>query len=86
MTISILDPDVWPRVERAIIEERARRMSDLLHVATLDGMRQQQGFIEALDWVMAEARPPPPPSPRPPAPEPRAWRQLFADATEEEDE
>lgn len=51
--------DVWPRLRRAIEVERGRRIADLLYVATLEGMRQQQGFIEALDWILAEAQPKP---------------------------
>ena len=57
MSFSIVEYDLWPRVSTAIQIERARRMGDLLHVATVEGMRKQQGFIEALDWVLAEAQP-----------------------------
>ena len=38
---------------------RADKIEGLLHAATLDGLRQQQGFVEALDWVLAEAKPAP---------------------------
>lgn len=61
MSFSIVDYDPWPRVSVAITAERDRRMSDLLHVATIEGMRQEQGFIAALDWVLAEAQPKPVP-------------------------
>jgi hypothetical protein len=55
MSFSIVDYDPWPRVSVAIEAERARRMGDLLHVATIEGMRKEQGFIEALDWVLDQA-------------------------------
>lgn len=58
---SLTEVDVWPRVAVAIEAERDRRMGDLLHVATIEGMRKQQGFIEALDWVLEEGRPKPRP-------------------------
>lgn len=61
MSFSIVEYEIWPRVSVAIEAERARRMGDLLHVATVEAMRQQQGFISALDWVMAEAQPKPQP-------------------------
>ena len=56
---SISEADVWPRVRRAVADERERRYGDLLAVATLEMMRHEQGFIAALDWVLAEARPKP---------------------------
>lgn len=61
MSFSIVDYDPWPRVSAAIQAERDRRMSGLLHVPTIEGMRKQQGFIEALDWVLEEAQPKPVP-------------------------
>lgn len=61
MSFSIVDYDPWPRVSADIQVERARRIGDLLHVATIEGMRAQQGFIEALDWVLAQAQPKPQP-------------------------
>ena len=61
MSSSITEYDVWPRVREAILTERGRRMGGLLHVATLEGMRMEQGFIEALDWVLEEAKPKPAP-------------------------
>ena len=57
MSFSITESDVWPRVARAIVEERDRRMQGLLYVGSLEAMRHQQGFIEALNWVMDEAKP-----------------------------
>lgn len=61
MSFSITETDIWPRVARAVVEERARCMQGLLHVRSLEDMRRQQGFIEALDWVLDEARPAPQP-------------------------
>lgn len=52
-----IETDPWPVLKPKIVAERARRVEDLLHVATLDAMRQEQGFVEALDWVLAEAAP-----------------------------
>lgn len=57
---NLIETDHWPVLRQKIAAERERRMADLLHVATLDGMRQQQGFIEALDWIAAQAEPAPP--------------------------
>ncbi|HWG71258.1 MAG TPA: hypothetical protein VN692_17710 [Steroidobacteraceae bacterium] len=61
MSFSITESDLWPRVARSIVEERARRLRDLLHVGTVEAMRKEQGFIEALDWVVGEASPKPEP-------------------------
>lgn len=60
--LDLIESDDWPRIRHAIQVERARRIEGLLFVATLDGMRKQQGFIEALDWVTEEALPKPVPS------------------------
>ncbi len=55
--LELIESDVWPAIRQKISEERERRLSDLLNVATIEEMRAQQGFIEALDWVVNEARP-----------------------------
>ena len=57
----LIETDPWPTLKPKIMAERAARIEGLLHVPTLDGMRQQQGFVEALDWVLEEARPKPAP-------------------------
>jgi hypothetical protein len=53
----LIETDPWPTLKPKIMREREDRLNALLHAATLDGMRQQQGFIEALDWVIEEAKP-----------------------------
>jgi len=57
----LIETDPWPTLKPKILQEREDRMESLLHAATLEGVRQQQGFIEALDWVIAEAKPKPAP-------------------------
>lgn len=59
MSFSITETDVWPRLREKIAAERARRIADLLFVSTLEAMRMEQGFVQALDWVLEEARPRP---------------------------
>lgn len=59
MSFSITETDVWPRLSGAIMDERAARHDGLLHVTTIDQLIRQQSWIEALDWVLAEARPKP---------------------------
>ena len=56
---SLTESDVWPRVARAIYDERTRRIEGLLHIQSIEAMRLEQGFIEALDWVVAESKPKP---------------------------
>ena len=56
----LLESDVWPRLRVAIATNRKDRMAGLLNVATLEGMRKEQGYIEALDWVLEEAKTKPP--------------------------
>jgi hypothetical protein len=60
VSFSIAETDHWPHIEREIRAERDRRIGDLLYVATLDAMRKEQGFVEALDWVLQLAHPKPP--------------------------
>lgn len=64
MTIpfDLIESDSWPLLRQKIAAERERRLNDLLHVATLEGMRKEQGFIDALDWIVDEAKPKPRPS------------------------
>lgn len=52
----IIETDVWPVLRQKIHEERGDRLESLLHAQTLDGLTRQQGFIEALDWVMDASR------------------------------
>ena len=54
----LLESDVWPRLRGEIAAEKQSRLEGLLHVTTLDGMRKEQGFIGALDWIMTRANPP----------------------------
>lgn len=58
MSSSITEYDAWPRVRTAIEDELAQRLYDLRTV-TPDNLRVQQARIEALEWVLAEARPKP---------------------------
>lgn len=44
-------------MRHSIADERQRRMEGLLTVTTLDQLCRQQSWIEALDWVLAEAKP-----------------------------
>lgn len=57
----LIETDPWPLLKPKILEKRTHELEGLLHAATLDGLRQRQGFIEALDWVLAEAKPKPMP-------------------------
>jgi hypothetical protein len=59
--VELLEPESWPALRERIHQERARRVEGLLRVMNLDGLKNQQGFIEALDWVLEEAKPKPPP-------------------------
>ena len=61
----LIESDVWPRLREEIAAERRRRMEGLLNVATLEGMRKEQGFIECLEWVLDRANPPKPDDERP---------------------
>jgi len=61
MSFSITESDVWPRVARAIRENRAECMEGLLRCADLDAIRRMQARVETLDWVMDEAKPKKPP-------------------------
>lgn len=52
----LIETDPWPTLKPKIMAERADRMEALLRV-TKEALPQQQGFIEALDWVLEEAKP-----------------------------
>ena len=52
--------DIWSDLKRKIEKERAARLEGLLHV-TPEGLRGDQQFIAALDWVLNEATPQPAP-------------------------
>lgn len=54
-----IETDPWPVLKPKIMAERQRRIEGLLHVSTLEGMRQEQGWVAALDWVLEEATPKP---------------------------
>lgn len=60
MSYTLIESDVWPRLRSVIMQEREERMEALLRVSP-DKLAAQQGFVEALDWVMEEAKPKPPP-------------------------
>ena len=57
---NLIESDSWPVLKPKIVEERAKRIGDLLYVTTIDALRQQQGFVEALNWVLDQAKPPQP--------------------------
>lgn len=54
----ILDSEIWPRVQQRITAERARRVEGLL-ICRPEGLLREQGFVEALDWVIEQSKPPP---------------------------
>ncbi len=56
---NLIETDHWPILRQKIVEERARRIDGLLAVATLEGMRKEQGFVDALDWIIDQAKPRP---------------------------
>jgi hypothetical protein len=59
MTIpaDLSDPFAWPVIREKIAAERAERVEGLLH-ATPEGLRGDQQFIAALDWVVEQSQPP----------------------------
>lgn len=59
MPFDLVDVESWPRIKAAIIKERIDRAEGLLHIAP-EGLRGQQQFIAALDWVLEQANPPQP--------------------------
>jgi hypothetical protein len=59
-TFDLIESDVWPRLRQQIEAQIEERLENLLNVATLDGMRQQQGWIECARWVLDQAKPPKP--------------------------
>ena len=59
----LIESDEWPAIRARIGNERVRRVEGLLRVGSLESLRLQQGFIEALDWVLEEAKPKPAPPP-----------------------
>lgn len=50
----IVDTEQWPAIRHKIMEERERRVDGLLHV-TPEGLRGEQQYIAALDWVLLQA-------------------------------
>jgi hypothetical protein len=62
LSFSITEADPWPRMRRSIAEERQRRLDGLMTVTTIDQLCRQQSWIEALNWVLAEAEPKPIPT------------------------
>ncbi len=57
----LIETDPWPMLKPKIMRERENRLEDLRHAPTWEGFQRQNGFIEALDWVIAEAKPKAPP-------------------------
>lgn len=53
----LIETDPWPRLKQKLVAERMRRIEGLMRASALDALRKEQGFIEALDWVLDEARP-----------------------------
>ncbi len=60
MTIFI-ETDPWPRLKPKIQGKIQDTKDGFIHCVTLEGMRKEQGFLEALEWVLEEAKPPRPP-------------------------
>lgn len=54
--LALIESDVWPSIRQKIEVERDRRVEGLLQV-TPEGLRGEQKFIAALDWVLEQARP-----------------------------
>ena len=54
--LDFIESDTWPLIRQKIEAERARRIEGLLHVGP-DGLRGEQKFIAALDWVVDQAYP-----------------------------
>jgi hypothetical protein len=55
----LIDTESWPAIRGRIQIERERRIEGLLYVLDMHGLKKEQGFIEALDWVLEEAKPKP---------------------------
>lgn len=62
LPFDLIESDSWPLLRQKIAIKRAECFEDLLNIATLESMRKQQGFIEALDWLVDEAKPKPRPA------------------------
>ena len=54
--LELIESDVWPSIRRKIEDERARRVEGLVFVLP-EGLRGEQQFIAALDWVVQQAQP-----------------------------
>lgn len=54
--LALIESDVWPSIRHKIQAERERRVEGLLHT-TPEGLRGEQQFIAALDWVVEQSRP-----------------------------
>lgn len=54
--LALIESDSWSSIRNKIEIERARKMEGLLHT-TPEGLRGEQQFIAALDWVLEQARP-----------------------------
>lgn len=54
--LELIESDVWPSIRRKIQEKRAECIEGLLHIHP-EGLRGEQKFIAALDWVVEQAMP-----------------------------
>lgn len=61
VSFSISETDVWPRVAAAIEVRRMELLHGFLHATDYMSVVRVQGQIDALEWVLAEARPKPVP-------------------------
>lgn len=59
MTIYI-ESDPWPQLKPKILAKIQETKDGVFHCATIEGLRKEQGFLEALEWVLEEAKPPKP--------------------------
>lgn len=60
MSFTITESDVWPRLGASIAREVDRRTVELRQVSP-EQLKTAQAWIEALCWVLEEAKPKPSP-------------------------
>lgn len=58
ISFDLTQSDIWTMLRPKIVEMRQQRLEGLLHVQP-EGLRGEQQYIAALDWVLAESIPQP---------------------------
>jgi hypothetical protein len=59
MSFHIGELETWPRVRQSIERERRERQNAFMRARDYEAVIRLQSWIEAFDWVLAEARPKP---------------------------